>query len=318
MRTRSRAFHCHGGCTSTSIRLPTLGLFFHKLWWLDPPAGPRHVVFCCNGVPFRRWWSSVPETLGHRLAFTGVLMGTDWSCAASMLAFRSLGLFALQRHAVVTLSGERKDLRFNTTISQSQKPTEDPPHTPKSTSEIRSTDGTEAVTHTLSSHQCSLSSSDKSTTSSSKPFSKKSLHLILEGKSKQIRLQTTATLSLSPSNSLFPLFTCLYFSLLVHVLHCFGFTFCVLFQPTTEKTVVVDGPVLTEYMFFHFGSRSSVFQHSLFGDVSTSFFCATKLPTANKIPPVASCTLSVVTLLFFALRLLVLSRFCLAPLLLQV
>ena len=81
MRTRSRAFHCHGGCTSTSIRLPTLGSFFHKLWWRIQQRGHATSSFVVmaflfggGGALFLRHSGTASPLLAFSWAPTGVVL----------------------------------------------------------------------------------------------------------------------------------------------------------------------------------------------------------------------------------------------------
>ena len=64
-------------------------------------------------------------------------------------------------------------------------------------------------------------------------------------------------------------------------LHFFGFTFCVLHQPTTENIFFVHVLVFSDSITFLPGHRSSVFQHSLFDDIPQLVFCVMKPPSSN-------------------------------------
>ena len=188
MRSRSRAFHCHGGFPSTPI---------WQRSGSSPAASasggsegePGLVALCCNGVPSGGGGALF---LRHsRTAFTGVPIGTDWKGAASMFVLAVLYCSCF----MVTLAPRfvEKEKLQNRKRGRSHK------RNKNRSRGKRSNNANTHITPTLS-----LSSFEKSTTSSSKPFSK-TLPLTIERKLQQVRLQTTAP------QSLFPRLTLLFF-----------------------------------------------------------------------------------------------------------
>ena len=90
-------------------------------------AGQATLFFCFKGVPFG---DGGALSLRHSgTAFAGVLLGTVWKGAASILAF----VFLYCSHSSATLAPHflEKEKGCGSTSSQSE-PTEYPPHTPKS------------------------------------------------------------------------------------------------------------------------------------------------------------------------------------------
>ena len=167
-------------------------------------GGPGHVAFCCDGVSQR--WNSVPETLRHRLYWRAPGHRLERCCLHA--CYRSPVLFAHQRNAGATLSGESKRSAVQEFYNQKQKPAENPPQTPRSQAESEQTETGQMQARTHSPHTNAASHPPTNPQLPSPSPSQEILHSHKKENHSKYVLETTSTLSFSPSSSLFPLLLC--------------------------------------------------------------------------------------------------------------
>ena len=202
-------------------------------------SGPGHVVLGCYGVPFGGGGALF---LRHSCtAFTGFFGAqTGRALPPCLLSFACTARSEAQRWRRAVW--KKKKSAVQPFHIQTQKATKDPPLTPNSQAKSElGTDGTEAGTHTLTSHQCSSLLLPTNPLLLSPNPCQQIFSLIQEGNSQQVRLQTTNhpfQFSLK-----LPLSTFGFFSVvsLPQFHHFFGLTFGVLPQPTIWNIIFVHG-----------------------------------------------------------------------------